>query len=48
MRLDYWRVSAWVVHVGKRPVTFRRDQATLTIGAVTFDIESCRVNRDGS
>ncbi len=25
-----------------------RDQATLTIGAVTFDIESCRVIRDGS
>jgi len=25
-----------------------RDQATLTIGAVSFDIESCRVIRDGS
>jgi selenocysteine lyase/cysteine desulfurase len=25
-----------------------RDQATLTIGAATFDIESCRVIRDGS
>jgi len=25
-----------------------RDQATLTIGAVAFDIESCRVIRDGS
>ncbi len=25
-----------------------RDQTTLTIGAVTFDIESCRVIRDGS
>jgi hypothetical protein len=25
-----------------------RDQPTLTIGAVTFDIESCRVIRDGS
>jgi hypothetical protein len=25
-----------------------RDQDTLTIGPVTFDIESCRVIRDGS
>ncbi len=25
-----------------------RDQTTLTIGAVTFDVESCRVIRDGS
>jgi hypothetical protein len=25
-----------------------RDQTTLTIGLVTFDIESCRVIRDGS
>jgi selenocysteine lyase/cysteine desulfurase len=25
-----------------------RDQTALTIGAVTFDIESCRVIRDGS
>jgi len=25
-----------------------RDQAALTIGAVTFDIESCRVIRDRS
>ena len=25
-----------------------RDQTSLTIGAVTFDIESCRVIRDGS
>ena len=25
-----------------------RDQTTLTLGAVTFDIESCRVIRDGS
>ena len=25
-----------------------RDQTTLTIGAVSFDIESCRVIRDGS
>jgi hypothetical protein len=25
-----------------------RDKTTLAIGAVTFDIESCRVIRDGS
>ncbi|MBK6336986.1 MAG: hypothetical protein IPF60_15000, partial [Betaproteobacteria bacterium] len=25
-----------------------RDQATLAVGAVSFDIESCRVIRDGS
>jgi hypothetical protein len=25
-----------------------RDETTLTLGAVTFDIESCRVIRDGA
>jgi hypothetical protein len=37
---DVWRFL--------RFVTGFRDQTRLTIGDVTFDIESCRIIRDGS
>jgi hypothetical protein len=37
---DVWRFLGFVAGL--------RDQTRLTIGEVTFDIESCRVIRDGS
>ena len=37
---DVWRFLRFIADF--------RDQARLTIGDVTFDIESCRIVRDGS
>jgi hypothetical protein len=37
---DVWRFLQFVASF--------RDQTRLAIGAVTFDIESCRIIRDGS